>query len=345
MDQVTDITQAISELPAGGMIPVGLALIAGLLLWAAGRRILRATFVATGFVLGCTVGWLVGELLGLGMTIVVPALVGGVVFACVAGLASRLVVAVALALTLGIAAPLATMSLAQLRGSDEAQLTEEQIADPEGGSAEAPGVHLPQEVAEWLEKFDPDAVDTAPSGDPSAENPPPDSPPDSPADSPTGFPPDFLPDLPLELPPELRLDSAAESVSGALEIPEQARRYVDHIQEIAQQLRNAVKAKWDATPASARPSVVGSALGGLLVGMLLGALARAFSAVVVTAFSGSILWLSCAWTIAHQLGAPEGPWMPGSSASWITWWLITSVIGLAVQWTLRRKRADKPADQ
>ncbi len=337
MDQVNDITQAISELPAGGMIPVVLALIAGLLLWAAGRRILRATFVATGFVLGCTVGWLVGELLGLGMEIVVPTIVGGVVFACVAGLASRLVVAVALALTLGIAAPLATMSLAQLSGSDQAQPTEEQIADPEGSAAEASGVRLPDEVAEWLDKFDPDAVDRAPSGDPSA--------PKSPPESPTGFPPDFLPDLPLELPPEVRLDSATESVSGALEIPKQAQRYVDHIQQIAHHVKNAVKAKWDATPASARPSVVASGLGGLLVGMLLGALARAFSAVVVTAFSGSILWLSCAWTIANNLGAPEGPWMPGSSASWITWWLITSVIGLVVQWTLRRKRADKPADQ
>jgi len=332
MDQVNDITQAISELPAGGMIPVGLALIAGLLLWAAGRRILRVTFVITGFVLGCTVGWLVGELLGLGMEIVVPAIVGGIVFACVAGLASRLVVAVALALTLGIAAPLATMSLAQLRGPDEAQPSEEQIADPQGGADQ-----LPDDVAEWLDKFDPDAVETAPSGDPSVENPP--------ADSPTGSPPDFLPDLRLELPPALRLDSATESVSAALEIPEQARRYVDHIQQIAKQLKNAVKAKWDATPASARPSVVGSALGGLLVGMLLGALARAFSAVVVTAFSGSILWLTCAWTLAHNLGAPEGPWMPGSSASWITWWLITSVIGLVVQWTLRRKPVDKPAEQ
>ncbi len=336
MDQVNDITQAISELPAGGMIPVGLALIAGLLLWAAGRRILRVTFVATGFVFGCTVGWLVGELLGLGMEIVVPTLVGGVVFACVAGLASRLVVAVALALTLGIAAPLATMSLAQLRGSDQDQAAEEQIADPEG-VAEAPGARLPEEVADWLDSFDPDAVDTAPPGDPSVENPP--------TDLPTGFPPDFLPDLPLELPPELRPDSATESVEGALEIPEQAQRYVDHIQQIAEQLKNAVKAKWDATPASARPSVVASGLGGLLVGMLLGALARAFSAVVVTAFSGSLLWLSCAWTIAHNLGAPEGPWMPGSSASWITWWLITSVIGLVVQWTLRRKRVDKTAEQ
>ena len=324
MDHVNDLNQAISELPAVGMIPVGLALIAGLLLWAAGRRILRATFVGTGFVVGSTIGWLVGELLGLGMEIVVPALVGGVVFACVAGLASRLVVAVALALTLGIAAPMATMSLAQLRGSDQDQTTEGQLAGPEGASAEVPGIQLPDEVADWLEKFDPDASDPAPLEI-------------QPADSPSGFP--------LDLPPELLLESATEAIEGSLEIPEQAQRYVDHIQQIAQQLKKAVTAKWDATPASARPSVIASALGGLLVGMLLGALARAFSAVVVTAFSGSLLWLTCAWTIANNLGAPEGPWMPGSSASWITWWLITSVIGLVVQWTLRRKRADKPAEQ
>ena len=87
-----------------------------------------------------------------------------------------------------------------------------------------------------------------------------------------------------------------------------------------------------------------SGIGGLLLGMLLGVLARNFSTVVVTAFSGSLLWLGCSWTLANQFGVPEGPWMPGSSASWMVWWMLTAVIGLAIQWTICRKRADKSAD-
>ncbi len=319
MDQANDIAQAITELPVGGMIPVGLALIAGLLLWAAGRRILLGAFAAIGFVLGGAAGWMIGELMGLGMQIWIPAVVGGIVFACVAALASRLVVAVAFALTLGIAASLVTMTLAQIGGSSDDQPTQEQLADPEGLADPIPDIPLPEELAEWLDGIDPGR----PIQDP-------------PEAQPERAPPDLSLDLPLDL--------ASETLGDSLEIPAQAQRYVDHIQHIAGQLKDALKAKWATTPASARPTVIASALSGLLVGMLLGALARGFSAVVVTAFTGSLLWLSCAWTLASHLGVPEGPWMPGSSASWLVWWMVTAVIGLAIQWTMRRKRADKSAD-
>ncbi|MEE8153680.1 MAG: hypothetical protein V3T53_01835 [Phycisphaerales bacterium] len=319
MDQANDIAQAITELPVAGMIPVGLALIAGLLLWAAGRRILLAAFAAIGFVLGSVAGWMIGELMGLGMQIWIPAVVGGIVFTCVAALASRLVVAVAFALTLGIAAPLATMTLAQIGVSSDSQATQEQITDPGDFADPIPDIPLPEEVAEWLDRIDPDLGDQGP-----------------PEAQPERAPPDLLPDLPLDL--------ASESLSQSLEIPEQAQRYVDHIQHIAGQLKDAMKAKWDTTPTSARSTVIASALSGLLVGMLLGALARGFSAVVVTAFSGSLLWLSCAWTLGSRAGLSEAALMPESSGSWLVWWMVTAVIGLVIQWTLRRKRADKSAD-
>ena len=319
MDQANDIAQAITDLPLAGMIPVGLALIAGLLLWVAGRRILLGAFAAIGLILGGTAGWMIGELMGLGMQIWIPAVVGGIVFACVAALASRLVVAVAFALTLGIAAPLATMTLAQLGGSSDAQPTQDQIADPRDLGGPIPDIPLPDEVAEWLDRIDPGR----PNHDP-----------------PEAQPERAPPDLPLDLP----LDLASKSLGESLEIPERAQRYVDHIQNIARQLKDALKAKWDTTPASAQPTVIASALSGLLVGMLLGALVRGFSAVVVTAFSGSLLWLSCAWTLVSRAGLSEASWMPESSGSWLGWWMGTAVIGLAIQWTMRRKRADKSAD-
>ena len=46
MEEANDIARAITDLPIAGMIPVGLTLIAGLLLWAAGRRILLGAFAA-----------------------------------------------------------------------------------------------------------------------------------------------------------------------------------------------------------------------------------------------------------------------------------------------------------
>ncbi len=320
MDQANDIAQAITDLPLAGMIPVGLALIAGLLLWVAGRRILLGAFAAIGLILGGTAGWMIGELMGLGMQIWIPAVVGGIVFACVAALASRLVVAVAFALTLGIAAPLATMTLAQIGGSSDAQPTQDQIAEPGDLAAQVPpGPRSPDESIPWFDK------------------PPPDRSTQTPSEARPAGPP-------LDPSLDSARDLAAESLRESFEIPEQAQRYVDHIQHIAEQLAGALKAKWATTPASARPTVIASALSGLLVGMLLGALARGFSAVVVTAFSGSLLWLSCAWTLVSRAGLSEASWMPESSGSWLGWWMGAAVIGLAIQWTMRRKRADKSAD-
>lgn len=318
MEQVDNIAQAINEMPIAGMIPVGLALITGLLLWAAGRRILLAAFAVIGLVIGVAAGWLIGEVIGLtGMELWIPAIVAGAIFACIAALASRLVIALALAITLGIAAPLATMTISQLTESS----APEQIDDPAITNEELEALQL-DVVADWLKEYDPDTKTEIPPLPDEETQPPPDNP--------------LTPDLPLEL--------GAAALGETLDIPEEALRYIDHIKHIASQLLESVEASWEETPSTARSIVVGAGIGGLLLGMLLGVLARNFSTVIVTAFSGSLLWLGCAWTLAINLGAPEGPWMPGSSASWLAWWMSTAVIGLAIQWTVFRKRADKSAD-
>ncbi len=321
MEQVDNIAQAINEMPTAGMIPVGLALITGLLLWAAGRKILLAAFAVIGLVIGVAAGWVIGELLGLeGMEIWIPTIVGGVIFACIAALASKLVIALALALTLGIAAPLATMTVSQMVDtSDAGQESASPVTDEELET-----LPLPDEVADWLRNNDPDAKSEPPlpADEEDAENLPEDESTDT--------------NLPLEI--------GAAALGESLEIPEKALLYVDHIKHIADQLLASVETNWQATPSTSRSIVVASGIGGLLLGMLLGVLARNFSTVVVTAFSGSLLWLSCAWTLANHVGVPEGLWMPGSSASWLVWWMVTAVIGLAIQWTLYRKRADKSAD-
>lgn len=319
MEQVDNIAQAINQMPTAGMIPVGLALITGLLLWAAGRKILLAAFAVIGLVIGVAAGWVVGELIGLeGMEIWIPTLVGGAIFACIAALASRLVVALALAVTLGIAAPLATMTISQLVDtSDSVQENASPVTDEELDQ-----LPLPDDVADWLRNYDPDAKsDTT-----------------SPAEDDTEIQPDepSATNLPLEL--------GATALGETIEIPEEAQLYVDHIKHIASQLLTSIKTNWENTPSTSRSVVVGSGIVGLLLGMLLGVLAKNFSTVVVTAFSGSLLWLGCSWTLANHFGVPEGVWMPGSSASWLVWWMVTAVIGLAIQWTICRKRADKSAE-
>lgn len=320
MDQVDNIAQAINEMPTAGMIPVGLALITGLLLWAAGRKILLAAFGAIGLIIGVATGWIIGELLGLeGMEIWIPALVGGVIFACIAALASRLVIALALALTLGIAAPLAAMTISQIMDTSDSLQESESTATADTLEE----LQVP-DAADWLKDNFPDT---------NSEKPPP--PEEEDAEKPSE-------DEPSDT--NLALELGTTALGESLEIPEEALLYVEHIEHIADQLLASVETSWENTPSTSRSIVVASGIGGLLLGMLLGVLARNFSTVVVTAFSGSLLWLSCAWTLANHLGVPEGIWMPGSSASWLAWWMVTAVIGLAIQWTICRKRADKSAD-
>lgn len=318
MEQVDNIAQAINDMPTAGMIPVVLALIAGLLLWAAGRKILLYAFAVIGLIIGVAAGWVIGELIGLeGMEIWIPTIVGGAIFACIAALASRLVVALALALTLGIAAPLATMTISQM--ADTSDAGQESTSPVTVETLEE--LQLP-DAADWLRNINPDTNSETPS----------------PTDEDTEKPPDepLTADLPMEL--------GAAALGEKLEIPEEAQLYVDHIKHIANQLITSVETNWENTPSTSRSVVVGSGIVGLLLGMFLGVLAKNFSTVVVTAFGGSLLWLGCAWTLASHLGVPEGPWMPGSSASWLIWWMVTAVIGLAIQWTMHRKRADKSAD-
>ncbi|MCZ6811859.1 MAG: hypothetical protein O7D97_07630 [Planctomycetota bacterium] len=141
------------------------------------------------------------------------------------------------------------------------------------------------------------------------------------------------------------LDAAPEVLTETLGLDQDTEQRLKRIDRVAQQIVQGLKQQWEGTPPKLRPTMIASALFGVLAGALLGALARAFSAAVVTAFGGSLVWLTCAWMLATRLSLPDGPWLPGTSASWLTLWMFASVIGLCIQWqwTSPPKRADKSA--
>jgi F0F1-type ATP synthase assembly protein I len=127
-----EMSQAIQDLPLAGLIPVALLMLVGLMLWAAGRRVLRAGFGAAGLIVGGAIGLLLGTALGISPWIV--ALILGVILACLAALAHRVAVAGSLALVLGAAAPLAVVTVAELQGVEESVLQEPESppGEPEG---------------------------------------------------------------------------------------------------------------------------------------------------------------------------------------------------------------------
>jgi hypothetical protein len=119
---MSELSQAIQNLPLAGLIPVILLIIVGIILWAAGRRVLRAGFAAAGLIVGGAAGWMLGHAVGLGISPWISAAILGILIACVAALMYRVAVAGALALVFGIAAPMAVVTVAEIQGVDKSVL-------------------------------------------------------------------------------------------------------------------------------------------------------------------------------------------------------------------------------
>ncbi|MHC4991736.1 MAG: hypothetical protein ACYTGC_12225 [Planctomycetota bacterium] len=125
---MSDIAQAISDLPLGSWIPIGVLLLIGGVLWAAGRHLLRVAFAAIGFLIGSLVGWLVGEAIDFAVPLWTMSLIGGLFGAVVAGLAYRAAVATGLGLVLAVAAPMAVLSSAGGVTEEQEQAADEAVA-------------------------------------------------------------------------------------------------------------------------------------------------------------------------------------------------------------------------
>jgi hypothetical protein len=294
---MSELSQAIQDLPLAGLIPVVLLIIVGIILWAAGRRVLRAGFAAAGLILGGAVGWVLGNALTLGVSPWITAAVLGIIVACIAALMYRVAVAGALALVFGIAAPMAVVTVAEIQGVDKSILQPIET-EPDDGPA-------PRELDE-LDRF---------FGD------------EDPLDG----------EGPISPPGE-----AGDDGAGEIDLSEEAAERLQQARSYAEQVLAGLQAWWDETPEKLRPAIIGAVVGGILLGVLFGALAPTLSAAVVTAFGGSLLWLSGLRIVVTQIGEPVTNWLP-SQATWLLGlWLIISLIGVAIQWMFRPKPADKP---
>jgi hypothetical protein len=103
---MSDLIHAIQSMPLAGLVPAVMLLIAGLVLWMAGRTILRGAFILMGFLLGALIGLLMDDSWQTGLPGWVLPVLCGVVLAVIAGVAYRLAAAVMMAIVLGIACPL-----------------------------------------------------------------------------------------------------------------------------------------------------------------------------------------------------------------------------------------------
>ncbi|MHC4129656.1 MAG: hypothetical protein ACYTE6_04630 [Planctomycetota bacterium] len=306
-----ELTQTILELPPTGLIPVVLLLLAGVVLWAAGRRVLRTGFAAAGLILGGVLGWAAGGLKvvdAMNVPVWVFAAVAAVVAALVFAAAYRLVMAAVVALLLAALAPLSVWTAAELGAlpvSGGQSVSQETLFAP---SPQPTDTSPPTELDRWLEE-----VFGTPVGNPAE--------------------------------PVIDDQDAAPEPQGDGE----ASVWQEWWDGASKAIKELANVAWEKSAGSLRPTLFAAAAVGALLGLVLGAAAPAFSAALVTTLGGSIIMLSSGTTLitralAGRVEMPQGPWTPTTPTGLLAWLLGLTVIGLGIQWMLRAKRADKPAD-
>jgi hypothetical protein len=302
---MSDLNQTLQELPWAGFIVLCLVIATGLILWAAGRRVLRPALAVIGLMVGAGVGLMIGASLGLGVGVYVAAMVCGAVAACIFALGYRLAVAMVTMTLFVIASPMAVMTAAEIQAKRAGRtVAEGEIHNP-----------ITDELTAWLDEHGVPA--TSLPSEAAAR---------SAAESVTDT-----------------LARAKTALSKSLGQTEAAR--VEWIERFGTSLSNSCKQWWEHTPPKIRPTLTLSAVIGGIVGLLLGIVAPSLSASIVTALGGSMLWLTGTRVVALRLGVHDSDWLPASSLGWMALWLITTVAGLVIQWTFRQKQVDRPSPE
>lgn len=287
-------------MPLSALIPVALIVVTGLVLWTAGRSVLRAAFAIVGLMVGGIIGWIIGDSLGGTLTPWIGALVSGILLAVGAALMYRAAVAVSMSVLIGLASPLAVITVAELQAARAGKtLSDGEVSNP-----------IADKVTEWW---------NGPSGASSRPHE-------------------------TSIEEEIR----NESIRRATDALQDRIREAPQLQEFrrhGERFVEALKQKWYSTPEKMRPTLILAAVSGAIVGLLFGILAPSISASAVTSFGGSLLWLTALQILALRFGVPDGPWFPKSGMLWLGIWLITTLAGVVIQWTVQRKRADKPQRQ
>lgn len=304
-----DLSQAMRDLPWSDLSPViGLGLI-GLGLWIVGRRFLRAGLVLAGLLIGATLGWVAWELFVPPFTPWILVGIGAILLACLAILTFRFAVAGTLAIVLGLAAPAAVWTFDDFQG----------VADM-----------VQQEAGE---------TETPPEASPEA---PPEAPPDEVLD-PEGLASDLAEGF-------IGTEAGQAVADEFLGIDIDKQDVYDAAKENLPKLRGysdwaikKVSGVWEQSPPELRPQMIAASVIGVLVGFILGAFLPTLSSSVVTSFGGAMLLLICLQVVNERLGGNEGWWVPAKATQWLVLWLITSIIGIGIQWTIRAKPADNAA--
>lgn len=315
MGTLAQNSEAVSTaLPVVTTILCAAAIVAGIVLWLLGRSLARLACGISGLVLGGLAGLLVGQALSEQGAMTIPLVIGGgIAGALLASLLFRVWMAISGAALLALVVPLlvfvwqgAPLPMVQPPADDEATTAEDGAES--GTPIDVDGVieSVKTAVQEQVDKFS----DNEGEGEGEAEN----------ATTAAGVDVESI---------------QANAAQGAMdEVSEEAREAID-------QAVGEVRAWWDGLEGSGRSLIIVAAIVGALIGLIFGLVAPYIAASFESALVGAILILLPTRTLLDAHAPDLGAYLPHSERATIVLLGLITLIGIAIQWTLFRRRTDK----
>ncbi len=308
-DQLGEMASGLSAPQALGdeaRLVAGVGLVAGMILWLFGSRVLRSMFALLGAALGAFVGLLLLPLTGLA-----PVETGWEVLPSVSseqiGLLGGAILGVVLAFTLyravmalgsgfvfaavGLLAGLIYIQQMPDAGADAPQ-TESQAGAFDVGTLDSIDTSALREANEWLSS--------------KSEG----------ADAPT-------------FDEEGRLDVGAARAQLA-DAAQRSRVFMDKVGESS-------RSRWEALSARQRIVMLGAGLIGMAAGLLFGMTMPSRSAALMTAMAGSAVALGCGLMLAESYDMPRDWLLDQRPSTWAIGWGVAAAIGLTFQMTVARR--------
>ena len=286
-------THASHVLPEGGSVPLGTALMAGLLLWLVGARVIKPVFFLFGLAIGAFVGTTILPLTGLptftpgGVTLtpgITGLIAGGILGSLVSLAMFRLVIAITSAMAFAAAGVLGAMIFLHFNPTiTDGQLTDTESAMVDSGNALA-GI-----TTSLNDTINREAAQHA-----------------------TNLIDQDNKVLDDDTKQQLK-DAAARS------------------KEFVEQMYTTIKADLDQRPTRDKLIALSSGFAGLAFGLLVGVVLPKRTTALVTALFGSAVCMASITALLTARSGARPDFLNQSAVTWAIAWVVLTAVGLMVQ--------------
>ena len=142
-----------------------------------------------------------------------------------------------------------------------------------------------------------------------------------------------------------KVDAIGESEDGQTDVDREwverwAARIQAHLNQIVGTIKSQIEARWQGIAASQRLTMYVAAGIMASIGLLAGLLAPTVAASIASALVGSVLMISSGIALVRVNTTDGLAWLPDSSPYFFTATGLITIVGIVLQWTLFRRKAD-----